>query len=118
MSASEVAEKFDVNAEAVQYILSACKSKLLAVRDKRPKPHLDDKIIVSWNGLMISALSKASRALNNPDLATTAEHCAVFILKNLYIDKILKRSFREGASTIDGVADDYAFLIDGLRVLI
>lgn len=101
--------------DAVQRDITVFKSKLLSARNERPKPHLDDKIIVSWNGLMISALSHASCALNDPSLATTAIQCANFIRMNMYVDKILRRGFRDGVSSIEGVADDYAFLIKGTK---
>jgi hypothetical protein len=115
-SIDEVAKKFNMQKEDVETLLLQSKLKLLATRSKRPRPHLDDKILTSWNGLMISALSNACQVLGEKRYIESARHAAGFIRKNLYDDnkKILYRRWRQGERKIVGMADDYAFLIQGL----
>jgi uncharacterized protein YyaL (SSP411 family) len=96
--------------------------KLRGVRAQRPRPHLDDKVITAWNGLMISALAKghqvlevSSRAENSPYLPA-AVRAAEFLRAELW-DKAsgtLFRTWRETRSDIPAFAEDYAFLIQGL----
>jgi uncharacterized protein YyaL (SSP411 family) len=88
----------------------------LSIRSKRPRPHLDDKIIAAWNGLMISAYARAAQVLNEPRYLESAVRAAKFLRENLYDQKqqILFRSYREGRGRIEGFADDYAFVIRGL----
>ncbi|KAJ9096594.1 hypothetical protein QFC19_007127 [Naganishia cerealis] len=117
-----VAQKFNISVEQVKDVISRAIPKLREHRDTtRPRPHLDDKILTGWNGLMISALASASMILpvdkypiasRCQDLASEAVN---FIKKNLYDSDSgkLTRSWREGKGPI-GQADDYAFLIKGL----
>jgi uncharacterized protein YyaL (SSP411 family) len=94
---------------------------LREVRAQRPRPHLDDKILTAWNGLMISALARghqvlaAARPEDSPYLSL-ATRAAEFIRRELYdpATRTLYRSWREGRSDIPGFAEDYAFLIQGL----
>lgn len=135
----ETAQKFGVPTEQVQDTLDKCLARLKEYRDKnRPRPHLDDKILTCWNGLMvsgllsmssdrdsllnhlllqISGLAKASEVLEGQatDALKLGEESAAFIKKELYDEKTgeLKRSYREGSGPT-GQADDYAFLIQGL----
>ena len=97
-------------------LLASARAKLLAVRNRRPRPHLDDKIITAWNGLMISAFARAAQVLGDDDALATARRAAAFIRQNLYREKenVLLRAYRQGAAPVEGFADDYAFLIRGL----
>jgi len=92
------------------------RGKLRAARDLRPRPHLDDKILTAWNGLMISALSRGAVVLDEPAWAGSAEKAARFILKELWNPEtgVLLRGYREGPSPVRGFLADYAFLIRGL----
>ncbi|PSS29549.1 hypothetical protein PHLCEN_2v2961 [Hermanssonia centrifuga] len=117
----KTAQKFGVALEKTREIIDNSLALLKEYRDKeRPRPHLDDKILTSWNGLMISGLSKAVEILDeNRDMSSTAlklaEDSASFIRENLYDERTgeLRRSYRKGAGPV-GQADDYAFLIQGL----
>ncbi len=93
-----------------------CLGKLRAVRARRPRPHLDDKIITAWNGLMISAFAKGAQVLGDQSCLAAATKAAEFIRRELYDESsgTLQRSWREGRSDIGGFAEDYAFLIQGL----
>ena len=98
----------------IERSLAASRQKLFEVRAKRPKPHLDDKIIVAWNGMMISAFARAAQVFDDPRYLAAAQGSAKFIKSNLWRDGALIRSFRQGPSTIAAFADDYAALIAGL----
>lgn len=88
---------------------------LFAAREKRIKPLKDDKVLASWNGLMIAALGMGSRILNNPRYLQAAQEATAFILSNLRRpDGRLLARYRDGESLYNGYAADYAFLIWGL----
>ena len=97
-------------------LLASARKKLFDLRARRPRPHLDDKIVTAWNGLMISAFARASRVLDDPAYLDDARRAADFLRQHLYRpdDGILLRSYREGPASVEGFADDYAFLIQGL----
>ncbi|RIA87673.1 hypothetical protein C1645_827460 [Glomus cerebriforme] len=113
----ETAEKFKISLDEVKAILAESKEKLAKYRfEKRPKPHRDDKILTSWNGLMISALARAYDALRDEKYLDLAEGAARFIKDRLYNpdEKKLLRSFREEPGKVEGFVDDYSYLIEGL----
>ena len=116
---SQTASEFDLPVERVEVILAAARAKLFEVRSGRPRPHLDDKILTGWNGLMILAFAKAARVLDAPAYLAPARRAAEFIRARLYDAQsgALRRSFREGAGEVRGFADDYAFLIAALLEL-
>jgi uncharacterized protein YyaL (SSP411 family) len=94
--------------------LGAARQKLLAVRDGRPRPHLDDKIITAWNGLMISAFARGAQVLDDAQYLAAAQKAAHFLHEHLWKDGQLRRSYRLGAGEVSGFCDDYAALIQGL----
>ncbi|MBI2518682.1 MAG: thioredoxin domain-containing protein [Opitutae bacterium] len=134
---AQTAEDAGLSREAAVARLLACQEKLRAVRAKRPRPSRDDKVITAWNGLMISALAKGWQILGDeadegrdgppgrpwdtarPAVAPylqMATRAAEFIERELYdaATGVLHRSWREGRSNIQGFAEDYACLIQGL----
>jgi len=98
-------------------VLPALRAQLLRARDQRPRPHRDDKVITSWNGLMIASLAYAGRELQEPRYTGMAERAARFVLANLYADGRLLRRWRDGEAKFPGYLDDYAYLADGLLEL-
>ena len=116
---AETAERFKKSEQEIRTSLASGRDKLFAIRSKRLRPHLDDKIIAGWNGLMISAYARAAQLL---DPATAgryleiATRAANFLRANLYdaSRKILYRNYRGDRSDIEAFADDYAFVIQGL----
>ena len=101
-------------------VLAACRAKLMAHREAhRPKPHLDDKVVTSWNGLALSALAlahtslPASFGLKEKTLALATD-AARFVREKLWNleSQELRRSWREGPGP-RGMSDDYAYLIQG-----
>jgi hypothetical protein len=115
----ETAQRFKKSEEEIAKFLAQSREKLLAIRAKRPRPHLDDKIIAAWNGLMISAFARAAQVL---DPATAGRYLEIamrgtkFLRANLYEEKskLLYRNYREGRSAIEGFTDDYAFVVHAL----
>lgn len=98
--------------------LEIARAKLLEARGQRVRPGLDDKILVSWNGLMIAALAKAAFAFENPDYAAAAARCVEFILTRMRDERgLLLHRYRAGEAGINAHLDDYAFLIWGLLEL-
>ena len=85
------------------------KEKLKKIRDKRPKPLLDDKILTDWNSMLISSLSKVSRISNNFDILDLAIECNSFLKKNMVDNYDLLHCYRDGIASIDGMLDDYSF---------
>ncbi len=104
------------DAETVQKSLAQSRQKLFSIRSERPRPHLDDKILAAWNGLMISAFARGAQVLDDVSNLETATRAAEFVQAKLYDEsrKILFRSYRGGRSEVEGFADDYAFFIQGL----
>lgn len=92
-----------------------CRKKLFGYRENRIHPVKDDKVLTSWNGLMIAAMAMGGRVLGNSNYTAAAEKAAGFVLTQL-IDKDgrLLAVYREGTSPLKGYADDYAFMIWGL----
>src|SRR5882724_2918190 len=112
----ETAQRFKKNEQEIAGLLTKSREKLFSIRAKRPRPHLDDKIIAAWNGLMISAYARAAQVLDDPRYLEIATGGAKFLRANLYEEKskLLYRNYRGGRSNIEGFADDYAFVIQGL----
>src|SRR5438309_2365455 len=113
---AETAKQFKKTEDEVRQSLGRGREKLLSLRNKRPRPHLDDKIITAWNGLMISAYARAAQVLDEPRYLESATRAVRFLRTSLYDEKskLLFRNYREGRSQIEGFADDYAFGIQGL----
>ncbi|MCJ7771865.1 MAG: thioredoxin domain-containing protein, partial [Desulfobacterales bacterium] len=112
----DTAKKFSKTADEITQIINECRKKLRNERNKRPRPHLDDKILTSWNGLMISTFARAYQLTGKEIYLEEATSSAEFIKQNLYDSKqnILLHRFRDGEAKYNGTLVDYAFLIYGL----
>ncbi|HLD70047.1 MAG TPA: thioredoxin domain-containing protein, partial [Candidatus Omnitrophota bacterium] len=114
-SIEDTAQHFNVSVEEINKIIERCRPKLLQTRGKRPHPHLDDKILVDWNGLMISSLAFGGCVLSDQRYIQAAEESIQFILRQLKTkDGKLLHRFRDGEAGISATLMDYAFLIHGL----
>jgi uncharacterized protein len=113
---AETAGHFRKTEEEIGKLLAQSREKLFSIRAKRPRSHLDDKIIAAWNGLMISAYARGAQVLDEPRYLEIATRAANFLRTNLYEEKskLLYRNYRSGRSDVEGFADDYAFVIQGL----
>jgi uncharacterized protein len=113
----------------VEAALTRARVKLQERRATRPRPHLDDKVLTAWNGLMIAAFARAARVVGaartvGADLKVgpyldSARRAALFIWKHLWIPetRTLLRRYRKGDAAVEGYAEDYAYLIFGLLEL-
>ncbi len=111
---SEIASKHQLEEEEVKQKIDSSRKILLEEREKRPRPRLDDKILCSWNGLMLKGLTDAYRYLGNDTYLELALKNAEFIEKNFLLDDgRIYHSFKDGNSTISGYLEDYAAVIDG-----
>lgn len=115
-SIRETSKRFDLSDEDLLERLADAKQKLFEARNRRPRPHLDDKILTAWNGLMISAFSKLYQARGGEKYLNAAQKAASFLQENLYDanNRQLFRRWRNGERKIGGMASDYAFLTQGL----
>ncbi len=115
-SITDLANEFQLSKSEIEAKLDLIKATLFKTRAVRPRPHLDDKIITSWNGLVISALSQAAQALGKPEYAQAATEAAHFIKSNLFETETrqLIRLYRHAPSTVEAFSDDYAYLVEGL----
>jgi len=112
---AETAKHFKKSEDEARQSLARSRERLVSIRNRRPRPHLDDKIIAAWNGLMISAYARAAQILDEPRYLESATRATKFLRSNLYDEKskLLFRNYRESRSDIEGFADDYAFVIQG-----
>jgi len=109
------AERRGMTLDDLEARLREARARLFAIREQRVHPLKDDKILTSWNGLMIAALAKASQALREPEYAAAARRAAEFVLTRMKTQEgRLLRRFREGEVAYAGYLDDYAFLVWGL----
>jgi uncharacterized protein len=113
---AETAKHFGKTEGEIRKLLAQGRENLFSIRARRPRPHLDDKIIAAWNGLMISAYACGAQLLDEPRYLEIATRAAKFLRTNLYEEKskLLYRNYRGARSDIEGFADDYAFMIQGL----
>jgi uncharacterized protein YyaL (SSP411 family) len=112
---AEYASELGITEESLKLMLEQSRTKLLETRGNRVRPHLDDKVLTSWNGLMIAALAKAGRALREPRYIEAASKTVDFILSTMRTPegRILRR-YRDGDTSISGFLEDYAFFVWGL----
>jgi uncharacterized protein YyaL (SSP411 family) len=130
---ADVARETGLEPERVAATLARARETLFHVRARRPRPHLDDKVLTAWNGLMIAAYARGARVLgvggalgDSVDTRAlgarhlrTAERAAQFFKEAMWDPGSgrLRRRYRRGHAAIDGYAEDYAFLVFGLLEL-
>ena len=100
------------------HALQSAKAKLLAEREQRIRPALDDKILTAWNGLMIKGMARAATALGRDDFAQSARTALDFIRSTMWRDGRLLVTSRNGEARLNGYLDDYAFLAEGIVELL
>ena len=111
---SALAEQLDTDPMVLQDKMDAALDILFEVRETRPRPFLDDKILTDWNGLLIAGLARASRSVNS-SYATLAEEAAAFLCDTMLRDDgRLWHRYRNGSAGIEGTLADYAYLAWGL----
>lgn len=114
-SISEIATRYDITSDQLQNIIDNLNNKILEKRTTRIRPGLDDKILTSWNALMIKGYVDAYKALGEEDYLDQAVMNAHFILKEqMENDSRLNRNYKNEKSSINAFLDDYALLVDAL----
>jgi len=115
-SAEQASQKFRMTSEEVRLALAKARGALLESRARRVRPHRDDKILTSWNALMISAFAKGAQALGDRRYSAAARAALDFILRHMYdpATATLLRRFRQDEAAIPGFLDDYAFFANAL----
>lgn len=117
--ASETGGASDLTPDALAARLAEARQKLFEAREKRPRPHRDEKCLASWNGLMIAALARAGAGLDEPTWVQAAAEAADFFLNELWEPEAqrLWRRYAGGERAVQGHLDDYAFMAWGLLEL-
>jgi uncharacterized protein YyaL (SSP411 family) len=112
-SNTEIAQKNGISVGILIEKKKNWENKLLEIRNKRPKPRLDDKRITSWNALMLKGYANAYAALGNTTYLDAAKKNASFIMENLWASNgHLWHSFKNDSAKIEGFLEDYAFTIE------
>jgi uncharacterized protein len=107
----QLASERGMTVPELQGTLDGLKDKLLKEREKRVYPHLDDKVLTSWNALMISALAKAGRVFGREEYVDLARKALQFIENTLIVEDRLMVRYRDGEVKEKGFLDEYAFLL-------
>jgi uncharacterized protein YyaL (SSP411 family) len=111
----DLAESLKLDIEAATALLNSAREKLFTIREKRIRPHRDEKVLTDWNGFMIAAIAKAGAALNDSRMIATAEKAMNFLLRNLLNEKgELFHRYSDGEVAIRAFLDDYAYIVLGL----
>lgn len=115
---AEIANKYGYTESQWRKKITLINQKLLAARQQRVRPGLDDKCLTAWNGMTIKALAEASLQFSEPKYYHRATRAMSFILSHVATaDGKLYRNFKNGKPSIDGFLDDYAFTISALIAL-
>jgi len=113
----EFAETKGLTADQLGDIINRGSKALLEVREQRIHPMRDDKVLASWNGLMLRSFAEAAAALGRPDYLAVAIKNAGFLVGSMKSDGRLLRTYRDGQAKLLGYLEDYSFVIDGLLAL-
>jgi uncharacterized protein len=113
---AEQAEAAGVSEAELMKTVEVQRRALLAVRNERERPLVDDKVLTDWNGLMIGAMARAGALLREPRYTSAAERAARFVLETLRDADAgtLLHTWRAGQASVPALLDDYAFLVEGL----
>jgi uncharacterized protein YyaL (SSP411 family) len=111
ISNEELSQLFDTTPAHAQEWLDSIHKKLLTAREQRIRPGTDDKVLVSWNALALTAFASAARYLDRDDYLEVARRNADFLLTELMLDGRLQRSWRRGHARHNAYLEDYAALI-------
>ena len=110
ISASSLGFKFGKSEPEIENLISKCSEKLLEIRNKREQPGKDDKIITSWNGLMVSAFLSGYRITDDSKYLDAAKQSIDFFESNFEKNHILHRTFKNAEPKLNGYLDDYAYM--------
>lgn len=114
---AEVARVNNISVNEAQQLLDTARHKLFSAREARVHPGRDEKILTSWNGLMIKGMVYAGRIFQRQEWITSAIHAVDFIRSTLWKDNRLLATYKDGKAHLNAYLDDYAFLLDSLLEL-
>jgi uncharacterized protein YyaL (SSP411 family) len=112
-----VARRLGLSLEDAQALLDSARAKLFAARESRVHPGRDDKILVSWNALMVKGMARAARVFSNPEWLASARSAVEFIRTHMWLNGRLLATCKDGRAHLNAYLDDYAFLLDALLEL-
>ncbi|MDQ3185558.1 MAG: thioredoxin domain-containing protein [Pseudomonadota bacterium] len=114
---AEVALAVGISDEEAQQRLASARKKLFIERESRVHPGRDEKILTSWNGLMIKGMARAGRVFGRDEWVRSAAFAVDFIRSTLWKNNRLLATYKDGKAHLNAYLDDYAFLLDGLLEL-
>jgi uncharacterized protein YyaL (SSP411 family) len=114
LTLEQAAKFFKKDPQAIDKILRQSRAKLLEVREKRVKPFRDEKILTSWNGLILSGIAEACKVTDNTNLREAAERTVEFFYSKMFQGGFLLHTYKDGQAKLRGYLDDYAFFAAGL----
>jgi uncharacterized protein len=114
LTLEQASKFFRRDLKEVESLVSDAKAKLFQEREKRPKPFRDEKILTSWNGLMLSGFAEAIKISPHPSYLEAVNRTVDFIFSKMFRDGHLLHTYKSGTAKILGYLDDYAFLAAGL----
>jgi len=117
-SIQQAAEKIGIDTESAERLFDCARQKLLSIREQRPPPGRDEKILTSWNALMIKGMAIAGRRLQRPDFIDSARRALDFIQATLYVNGRLLATCKDGRARLNAYLDDYVFLLDAILELL
>ncbi|HET9833518.1 MAG TPA: thioredoxin domain-containing protein, partial [Vicinamibacterales bacterium] len=119
-SVEQIARATGKSPDEIERVVAAARLKMFEARVSRPRPHLDDKVLTAWNGLMIAAFARAARVIpGGQTYLHAARRAASFVRERMWNDETstLLRRYRRGEASIEAYAEDYAYLIHGVLEL-
>ncbi len=114
----EIGRELDMKTERAQELLDTARRKLFRAREQRVRPGRDEKILTSWNGLMLKGMATAGCILDEPRFTASAENALGFVRNTLWRDGRLLATYKDGRAHLAAYLDDYAYLIDGILTLL
>jgi uncharacterized protein YyaL (SSP411 family) len=114
LTVKQAATMFRRPVAETENLLAESRAVLRTLREGRVAPGRDDKILTSWNGLMIGAFAVAYQVLGRVEYRTAAERAVAFVYEHLHRDGRLLRTFKDGQAKLNGYLDDYAFMLNAL----
>ncbi|MCB1799924.1 MAG: thioredoxin domain-containing protein, partial [Gammaproteobacteria bacterium] len=117
-SIADLNQAFNTSGTEARALLDSAREKLFSARASRIRPDRDEKILTSWNALMIKGMARAGRLLAREDFIGSADQALCFIRRELWVNERLLASHAGGQSHLPAYLDDYAFLIDAILELL
>jgi uncharacterized protein YyaL (SSP411 family) len=114
----DVAQRESLSPEEAARLLASANQKLFFARDQRVRPGRDEKILVSWNALMIKGMTHAARVFARPDWQDSARRALAFIRNRMWVDGRLVATYKDDKAHLNAYLDDYAFLLDAMLELL